>query len=78
MKYMINLLSLAGLAGAAVALMCVPEIQTDLRYCLVWCGAIVLSAAGQLWLWKEDEEDAVEEVGDAKDRKFYDFDLRRG
>ncbi len=77
MKYIINLLSLAGLAGAAVALMCAPEIQTDLRYCLIWCGIILLSMAARLWLWKEDKRDAVEEIGDAKDRKFYDFDLHR-
>ena len=76
-RKMINLLSLAGISGAAAALICVPKIQTDIRYCLIWCGAIVLSAAGQLWLWKEDEEDAVEEIGDTKDRKFYDFDLHR-
>lgn len=73
MKYMINLLSLAGLAGAAVALMCVPEIQTDLRYCLVWCAVIVLSLIGRLWLWGKERED---EERDAPCRKFYDIKLR--
>lgn len=75
MKYIINLLSLTGIAGAAVALMCVPEIQTDLRYCLIWCAAILLSMAARLWLWKEDKRDAAAEDRDEKSRKFYDFPL---
>lgn len=75
MKYMINLLSLAGLTGAAVALMCVPEIQTDPRYCLIWCGTILLSMAARLWLWKEDKRNAAAEDRDEKSRKFYDFPL---
>ncbi len=74
-RKMTNLLSLAGLTGAAVALMCVPEIQTDLRYCLIWCTVIVLSLIGRLWLWKEDKKDAAEEDRDEKSRKFYDFPL---
>ena len=73
MKYIINLLSLAGLAGAAVALMCIPEIQTDLRYCLIWCGTILLSMAARLWLWEKEKRDAK---SDAPDRRFYDFRLR--
>lgn len=75
MKHIINLLSLAGLAGAAVTLMCVPEIQTDLRYCLIWCGIILLSMAARLWLWKEDKRNAAAEDRDEKSRKFYNFPL---
>ena len=76
MKYMTNLLSLAGLAGAAVALMCVPhQIHTDLKSCLIWCGIILLSMAARLWLWKEDKRDAAAEDRDEKSRKFYDFPL---
>lgn len=73
MKYIINLLSLAGLAGATVTLMCVSEIQTDLKYCLIWCTVIVLSLIGRLWLWRKERED---EERDAPCRKFYDIKLR--
>lgn len=74
-RKMINLLSLTGLTGAAVALMCIPEIQTDLKYCLIWCVIILLSMAARLWLWKEDKRDAAAEDRDEKSRKFYDFPL---
>lgn len=74
MKYIINLLSLIGLLAAAVSLIYMPQqIQTDLESCLIWCGIIVLSLIGRLWLWGKERED---EERDAPDRRFYDFRLR--